>query len=190
MPRPKLHSDDAVLEGASAVLLRTGPIQFTLSDVAQAVGISRAALIQRFQNKTVLLHRLADRDVALTRAYLDSFPPGRSLDDLWRFLSDIVLGMGDGAGFQVRLLIAWSEAVDPVLKRRGAERYRMVQAAIAQRMPEEVSDPAVTAEHLHAVIAGATMQWLVADERPLGAFVLERLAAAIRIAFPDYRPAT
>ena len=34
MPRPKLKSDDEVLEAATAVLKRCGPINFTLSEVA------------------------------------------------------------------------------------------------------------------------------------------------------------
>lgn len=33
MPRPKLKSDDEVLEAATAVLKRCGPINFTLSEV-------------------------------------------------------------------------------------------------------------------------------------------------------------
>ena len=47
MPRPKLHSDVEILQKAKVVLLREGPVDFTLSDVAKAVGMSRAALIQR-----------------------------------------------------------------------------------------------------------------------------------------------
>lgn len=54
MPRPKLKSDDEVLEAATAVLKRRGPIDFTLSDVAKEVGLSRAALIQRFTNRDTL----------------------------------------------------------------------------------------------------------------------------------------
>ena len=47
MPRPKLKSDDEVLEAATAVLKRCGPIDFTLSGVAKEAGLSRAPLIQR-----------------------------------------------------------------------------------------------------------------------------------------------
>lgn len=43
MPRPKLKSDDEVLEAATVVLKRCGPIEFTLSGVAKEVGLSRAA---------------------------------------------------------------------------------------------------------------------------------------------------
>ncbi len=39
MPRPKLKSDDEVLEAATVVLKRCGPIEFTLSGVAKEVGL-------------------------------------------------------------------------------------------------------------------------------------------------------
>ncbi len=42
MPRPKLKSDDEVLEAATVVLKRCGPIEFTLSGVAKEVGLSRS----------------------------------------------------------------------------------------------------------------------------------------------------
>ena len=54
MPRPKLHSDEFILDTALGILLQKGPSAFTLSDVAEAVGISRAALIQRFKDKATL----------------------------------------------------------------------------------------------------------------------------------------
>jgi len=64
MPRPKLKSDDEVLEAATAVLKRCGPINFTLSEVANEVGLSRAALIQRFTNRDTLLVRMTSLPVA------------------------------------------------------------------------------------------------------------------------------
>lgn len=63
MPRPKLKSDDEVLEAATVVLKRCGPIEFTLSGVAKEVGLSRAALIQRFTNRDTLLVRMMERGV-------------------------------------------------------------------------------------------------------------------------------
>lgn len=67
MPRPKLKSDDEVLEAATVVLKRCGPIEFTLSGVAKEVGLSRAALIQRFTNRDTLLVRMMERGALLQR---------------------------------------------------------------------------------------------------------------------------
>ncbi|MDF9128380.1 TetR family transcriptional regulator, partial [Escherichia coli] len=71
MPRPKLKSDDEVLEAATVVLKRCGPIEFTLSGVAKEVGLSRAALIQRFTNRDTLLVRMMERGVEQVRHYLN-----------------------------------------------------------------------------------------------------------------------
>ena len=76
MPRPKLKSDDEVLEAATAVLKRCGPINFTLSEVANEVGLSRAALIQRFTNRDTLLVRMMERSVGQVRVHLDAMPAG------------------------------------------------------------------------------------------------------------------
>ncbi|MEN1529577.1 MFS transporter, partial [Pseudomonas aeruginosa] len=52
MPRPKLKSDDEVLEAATVVLKRCGPIEFTLSGVAKEVGLV-ALLSLRLQFATM-----------------------------------------------------------------------------------------------------------------------------------------
>ena len=86
MPRPKLKSDDEVLEAATVVLKRCGPIEFTLSGVAKEVGLSRAALIQRFTNRDTLLVRMMERGVEQVRHYLNAIPIGAGPQGLWEFL--------------------------------------------------------------------------------------------------------
>nr|ALU65211.1 hypothetical protein [Escherichia coli] len=44
MPRPKLKSDDEVLEAATVVLKRCGPIEFTLSGSSKGGGALRASV--------------------------------------------------------------------------------------------------------------------------------------------------
>jgi TetR/AcrR family macrolide resistance operon transcriptional repressor len=67
MPRPKLISDDQVLDATRKVMLRQGVAGFTLSDVAEEVGLSRAALIQRFDNRAGLEARVAAQGVEALR---------------------------------------------------------------------------------------------------------------------------
>ncbi|WP_258963387.1 TetR/AcrR family transcriptional regulator, partial [Klebsiella pneumoniae] len=89
MPRPKLKSDDEVLEAATVVLKRCGPIEFTLSGVAKEVGLSRAALIQRFTNRDTLLVRMMERGVEQVRHYLNAIPIGAGPQGLWEFLGSV-----------------------------------------------------------------------------------------------------
>lgn len=184
MPRPKLVTDDEVLDAANRVLFAHGGTDFTLADVAREVGLSRAALIQRFANRDQILRLMAAREVEATRAYLGSLPLERGLPGLWAFLREIVSSMGDGNGFSARVQLAWMETRDADMKRMAAQRYDLVQEAIAARLPHGTPEPEKLARSLHAVIAGATMQWVVLDHDDLSAYALEQLADVLRGIFP------
>lgn len=187
MPRPKTVSDADVMSAAVGVLGERGMAEFTLADIARKVGLSRAALIQRFGDRDQILLAIARHEVEATRTYLDSlgFEPGPA--GLWRFLAEIIGSMGAGEGFSVRVALAALEARDPTLKELAGRRYQMVQEAIAARLPER-EDRAEIACHLHAVIAGATMQWVASPHDNLAAHVLERTAWAYDRLFPGHRP--
>ena len=103
MPRPKLKSDDEVLEAATVVLKRCGPIEFTLSGVAKEVGLSRAALIQRFTNRDTLLVRMMERGVEQVRHYLNAIPIGAGPQGLWEFLQVLVRSRAVVEGIRKRL---------------------------------------------------------------------------------------
>ncbi len=107
MPRPKLKSDDEVLEAATVVLKRCGPIEFTLSGVAKEVGLSRAALIQRFTNRDTLLMRMMERGVEQVRHYLNAIPIGAGPQGLWEFLQVLVRSMNTRNDFSVNYLISY-----------------------------------------------------------------------------------
>lgn len=184
MPRPKLQTDQAVLDAAQSVLFEKGLAAYTLADVARKVGLSRAAILQRFGSKDELLRRIARREVDATRHWLDGLPVEGGRPGLETFLRTIVESMGDGQDFAVRVQLAWAEARDPDLRACAGERYALVQQAIARRVPEGLSlPPREIGEHLHAVIAGATMQWLATDHPNLAAFVMDRLDDALALVF-------
>ncbi|MBX3246860.1 MAG: TetR/AcrR family transcriptional regulator [Myxococcales bacterium] len=185
MPRPKLQSDDAVLEAARAVLRRRGPSDLTIQEVAREVGLSRAAIVQRFTNRETLLRRVMEKAVEDTRVHLASMPEGIGAVALWRFSYALCDVLGPGDRFAADVLTAWHEAQDPELRALSAERYHLVCAAIAARVPRNARlDPEGIAELLHAVIAGATMQWGITRRGRLDDFVRARLRAALSVLFP------
>lgn len=186
MPRPKRVSDGDVLDAANMVLAERGMTDFTLADIARKVGLSRAALIQRFGDRNAILHRMAEREVEMTREYLASIPLETGITGLWRFLREIVHGMGSGGDFSVRVAIAALEVRDRQLKALADERYSLVQAAIEERIPD-LPEKSLLAGHLHAVIAGATMQWVVKDHPDLAGYVLDRTKDALSIRFPNVK---
>lgn len=180
MPRPKLHSDEAILDGAKSVLKRRGPSDFTLQEVAQEVGISRAALIQRFTNRENLLRCVMERGIALTRQHLDAIPVDCSLSGLQGFLDELCGVLGDGNGFETNLLIAWHEARDPELQRLSHTRNLIIQEAIAKRIPSSCLIPADEAANLlHTVISGSAMQWMVSGDGRLDQYTQKRVRLAV-----------
>lgn len=184
MPRPKLKSDDEVLEAATAVLKRCGPLSFTLSEVANEVGLSRAALIQRFTNRDTLLVRMMERGVGQVRVHLDAMPAGAGPQGLWDFLQVLVRSMSTRHDFSVNFLIAWYELQVPELRQLSIERSRAVVEGIRRRLPPGA--PAGAELLLHSVIAGATTQWATDPRGELADHVLDQLAAALRLMFRDH----
>jgi AcrR family transcriptional regulator len=65
--RPRKASDEEVYQAAFRVMGRVGPAQWTLADVADEVGLTAGALVQRFGSKREL-------QIALVRLYADGVP--------------------------------------------------------------------------------------------------------------------
>ena len=187
MPRPKRVTDDEVLDAAISVLAERGMGAFTLSEIAAKAGLARATLIQRFGDRDAILRLMAEHEVAATRHYLDSLPVEVGPRGLWRFIDEIVRSMGPGDGFAVRVAIAAMEAREPELRALAGQRYALVQDAMAARIPEH-PDRQEIARTLHAVIAGATMQWVASEHPDLTAYVLDQIARALRRIFPELDP--
>lgn len=185
MPRPKLHSDDTVLDAALSVLLAKGPSAFTLSDVADAVGLSRAALIQRFRDKANLHLKVMERLTQQTRDHFASADPAPGLGPLWDMLQDLIAGMGDGPGTEGYLLLMWADAQDDALRALAAERHALVLRAIQTRLPDHPHPPAPTALLLQAVIQGACMQWLIQPQGTLAGFMLDQTRSLLKVLYPD-----
>lgn len=185
MPRPKLHSDDEILETAQAVLLRKGPSDFTLSDVAVAVGLSRAALIQRFGDKATLHALVMERMTQEVRDYFAQAPSERGLEPLWVMLKDLIAGMGTGEGSEAYLLLLWGDVRDPALRVFANERNELVRGAIEVRLPAGPHEPFKTSLLIQAVIQGSCMQWMVACDGDLASFMTQSTANVLSVLYPD-----
>jgi AcrR family transcriptional regulator len=184
MPRPKLHSDEEVLAAARQVLLREGPVDFTLSDVAAAVGISRAALIQRFRDKATLHARVMEEMTREVRDYFAAAPCEQGLDPLWSLLRDLISGMDAETGSEAYLLLFWGDIVNPALRALALERNELVRKAIEVRLPTGERDPVATSGLVQVVIQGAYMQWMVNREGNLADFMTRRTRQVLETLYP------
>ena len=185
MPRPKIHSDEVVLDTARQVLLRKGPSDFTLSDVAQAVGLSRAALIQRFKDKATLHRKVMERVTQEVRDYFSEVPEERGLAPLWSMLKDLIAGMGSGEDTPGYLLLFWGDIHDPELNALALERNELVRKAIETRLPTSPHPVDSTADLIQAVIQGACMQWLIERRGTLAPFMTEQTRRILAVLYPD-----
>lgn len=183
MPRPKLKSDTEVLDAAARVLKRRGPIAFTLNDVAQEVGLARATLIQRFLNRETLLQRLMARNLEQLQQALAAMPLQTGQVGLQAFLQNLIQGMAQDYSFSINVLIVWYEAQNPILREIAHQRNLLVQTAIQQRLPAQA--PPETAKLLHAVIAGACMQWMLSQEGTVQDYVQNQVFCALAQFLPD-----
>ncbi|WP_425033508.1 TetR/AcrR family transcriptional regulator [Pelagibacterium sp.] len=186
MPRPKLHSDDTILAAAQKVLLTKGPSSFTLTDVANEVGISRAALIQRFTDKKTLHFKVMERSTQEVRDYFASASRQTGLQPLWAMLIDLIDGMGTGDDFAGYLLLEWNDVVDDDLNALARERNRLVLVAIRDRLPASPHDRDMAASLIQSVIQGACMQWLIDKQGPLSTFVVDQTRHILSVLYPDH----
>ena len=141
MPRPKLVSDADVLEATRRVMLRQGP-DFTLTDVAAEVGLSRAALIQRFENKAGLAARLAAHQLEGLTQLIAAHPvPNKGPRQVLPFLDTLL------ETFDVSVLLA-----DP-------ETTALLRQAIVDRLDEPSRQRAAdVADLLMTLLSGAAAE--------------------------------
>jgi AcrR family transcriptional regulator len=159
VPRRKTISDEAVLEGALKVMFRTGPEEFTLRAVSDEVGVSPATLLQRFGDKHGLIVRALSHDNADFAELIGRAPrgPGREavLDLFWLMTPDAA----DAEALATGLLWLREDFRDPGLNALARERFVLLRAAIAARLPPLPLPAQTCAVLLEAQWQGAINQW-------------------------------
>ncbi|NUB42830.1 TetR/AcrR family transcriptional regulator [Fertoebacter nigrum] len=178
-------SNDMILDAGLRLLLQQGPQRFSPADVAEDLGLHRAAPTRRFGGRQGLMLAMASRQLVLTRLWLDGFALERSPAGLRAFLAGVVAAMGEGGGFSAHLALAAMEAEDADMASATAERYALMQQAIAARVPAGLAlPPDAVAGLLHAIMVGAPLQWVALGQGRLDAFVQARLDQALAALLP------
>lgn len=159
MPRRKRISDEAVLDAAIRVMMRTGPADFTLAEAGREAGVSAATLLQRFGDKQTLIVRALARDVAGFMTRLDEAPkePSREavLDLFWLVTPDT----DDAEAFADQLPWLREDFRNPELNRLSRQMFTALRAALADRLPPLPVPPEVGARLIEAQWQGAMNQW-------------------------------
>lgn len=174
MARPQTASDDDILQAAQVVMERRGHEGFTLSEVAEEVGLSRAAITLRFKSAHALKLRLLDGNVdrfLQLLSTLPSTPSGEGLIEIAAFLGR-VLGQRDS--FVTFLSVYSGNMKDPGLAALERKRGMALRERIGMCMPRIVlpHDQAVTAFEAH--ITGSIMAWQGRSSEDPGTYLVDR----------------
>ena len=185
MARPRLVSDDVILDATRQVLAELGPVKLTLAAVGSRVGLAAPTLVQRFGSKRGLLLASAARSpVMVLRAVEEAEARNTSpLATLRDFALTAVAHikhreeLGNGLGF-VQLDVADPEFRKHALAHSAAivdscaRLYRAAQDAGELRPDADV--PAL-ARHTLVCFNGALQVWAVNGWGSLSDFLSEQL---------------
>jgi len=185
MARPQIVSDAEILIAARRVIGRRGYDQFTLSEVADEVGLSRGAIILRFKSTQALKAKLASHMIASFISYLRALPVLRSGDGLIHFAAAIgaLVRQESLASFMV---VFRGNLQDPDLAKLERERAAVYHEAIAARMPRSALPRDAAATLFQAVLGGAIMQWEVQSGVGASDFLVARAKDWLTLARIDF----
>jgi AcrR family transcriptional regulator len=176
MPRPKLKSDEDVLDLAMTLMRKGGPEALSFAALSAVAGLSGATLVQRFGSKEALVRaallRAWDALDALT-ARLDA-EAGEGAEGAVAILAGLSAGYGDIDAHADGLRILREDFRDPALRARGRAWIATLTSALGRRVGDD------RAGTLLALWQGTVMLWGFAPDRPLRQMVGERARDYLR----------
>jgi AcrR family transcriptional regulator len=171
-PRPRTVSDEAILRATAEVIGRLGPNRMTLADVGAEVGLSAAALVQRFGSKRNLLLSLA---TAGPGEQVDAFAAARTSASPMGALVDLMGCMGRMARtpeeMANHLAFLQMDLSDPDFFRSAKAHFEatiagtreLLEAAKARGELSE-TDTEKLARAVYSVTSGALLNWAIHRE--------------------------
>lgn len=190
MGRPRTRSDEEILEAAGVVIGRVGPTRFTLAAVAKEVGLSPAALVQRFRSKRRLLLALADgaasapeRTIAEVRRQL---PDASSVTVLRRVLLRMATAMGGADELANHSAFLQVDISDPEFRKRAVASMGALTRGVAQLVEDAAARGEISVRDIgqlsDAIVStwnGALITWAIFRDGPLDVWLARRLDAVM-----------
>lgn len=171
MGRPRLASDQELLDAAREVVAARGPAEFTLADVGRKAGLSPAAVLARFGSKRGLLLAIAKGGAAEVAALFEAARkahPDARLDALVAALADGARFAGTAEEVANGLQFLQLDLTDPDFRKLTRAQFRALRAAVAGLLDEAVGqgelqrcDTARLAVAIEAAYHGAILAWAV-----------------------------
>ena len=193
-PRPRTIDDSAILHAAAMTISRVGPSTFTLADVAKAVNLSPATLLQRFGSKRGLMLALAEQGVAGVDACFAAVRAAHPapLDALMAAATEMTRYVETPEEMANHLAFLQIDLSDPEFYRLMLENSRRILAGYRALLDEAVKagtlvkcDTARLARAVGSMGGGSLIAWAVIREGTAEAFVRTDLETLLA----PYRPA-
>lgn len=184
MPRRKTISDEEILERALPVMARAGPGGFTLADIAEEIGLAPATLLQRFGDKKTMTERAFAQDNKRFEQWIEDLPEGRGAEATLAVYRSAIGEFHEDSDPELAEHLLWlrEDIRDPAFNAMARARFALFRAAILERLPPTRLPAEEVARLLDAQSHGAIMQWAIEPKGSLTVYVMEQLAAVLRLA--------
>jgi AcrR family transcriptional regulator len=150
-PRIKTASDEEILKGALEVILRVGPENLRLADVAEEVGLAPATLLQRFKSKKGLLLAVAVQGTAsIVREFSEHRAQSSSALDALLRLDPKIWSLAPASNRAARMTCNKLGFVQLGLSDPAFKKVLNARAETIQKELRSLLDEAVTAGSLRA----------------------------------------
>lgn len=191
--RPRLASDEQILEAVARGIGRHGPRELTLAHIAEDVGLAPATLVQRFGSKRGLFVALAARG---PDAMAEVFERARgaeptAVDGLRRALADLVSGIASREVMANNVAMLALDLADDDMGAHAARQAQVMHDQVERFLAAAVEQGELVGadvDELTAVVLtvynGALVTWAIDGSGELGAWLRRRLDAVLR----PYRP--
>jgi AcrR family transcriptional regulator len=195
-PRPRKASDEEVFAATQRAMMRLGPAQLTLHEIAVEAGLTAGALVQRFGSKRGLLVAMMETLADGPRQYFAELRTahGSPLAAIYAY-ADCFGQMGETpATLAHHLSYLQLDLTDPDFLRYTSAQARatreelrgLLDAAVAAGELTKGVDTAALARAVEVTISGSLMTWPFYREKPLPAWMRDDLD---RLFEPHRRPA-
>jgi AcrR family transcriptional regulator len=188
-PRPRAASDAQVFEAVHHAVSRLGPARMTLADVGAEVGVSAAALVQRYGSKRALLLAVSRASMAGFRDHVARIrrahhSPLAALDDFATSMARYTRSPEELAN---QLAMFQLNLTDPEFHELGLAYFRaerkelkaMLDAAVAAGELRPAADTARLARMIQVVMNGGRLVWAVLREGTLERWTRRDLEALL-----------
>jgi len=181
MARPQLVSDEEIFSAAERVLVQLGGHRFSIAAVAEAVGLSRAAIILRFKSTEALRDEVLKR---MVQAFIDRMnavdgaPGGNTLLLLASAVGAQISRRGLGTSF----FDGGGQNRSELLRELVRIRSETIDQAIARAMPKLHIERRDAVAMFSTHLGGTVLAWQSMENAELLPLMIERTCTWLTLA--------